>query len=333
MVSLELSPAWLDGPRWPLIDQVPPVKLAARPGPKPTKPQARTVVCLPDPQVGFWRDMDTGDLEPMHDIRAMDVALQVARAANPHELVNLGDLLDLAEFSRFGHEPTLDQTTNPALQAAHRWLVAQRVHIDPDELIVLEGNHDKRLQDAIAKHNRGALYVRKADATPDDWPVFSIPYLLALDDLDATYVDGYPAGQYWITDEFVAEHGKRVNSGGSTAAKQSREAPGTSAVFGHVHRIEVHTRSVVVGECDLRRNVFVSPGCLCRTDGAVPGYGSGTSSNGRPVVNHEDWQQGLAVLTFPETGEAPQVETVFINDGRAMFRGQLYEAGPYLDVL
>ena len=333
MVSLELSPAWLDGPRWPLIDRPPPVKVTAKSGRRPAKPEARTVVCFPDPQIGFWRDMDSGELEPMHDVRAMDVALQIAAAANPHTVVNLGDLLDLAEFSRFGHEPTLDQTTNPALRSAYRFLAVQRELLAPDELIVVEGNHDKRLQDAVAKHNRGALYVRKADATPDDWPVFSVPYLLGFDDLDVTYVEGYPAGQHWLTEDFVVEHGKRVNSGGSTAAKQSREAPGTSAIFGHVHRIEVHTRTVVIGESDIRRNVFVSPGCLCRTDGAVPGYGSGTSTGGRPVTNHEDWQQGLAVLTFPESGDGPQIETVFIDDGRAMFRGQLFEAGPYLDVL
>ena len=333
MVSLELSPAWLDGPKWPLIDRPAPVKVAALPGKKPAKPAARTVVCFPDPQIGFWRDVDTGGLEPMHDVRAMDVALQIGVAANPHTLVNLGDLLDLAEFSRFGTEPTLDQTTNPALQTAHRFLSVQRTHLNPDEMIVVEGNHDKRLQDAIAKHNRGALYVRKATATPDDWPVFSLPYLLGFDDLNVEYVEGYPAGQYWLTDSFVVEHGKRINSGGSTAAKQSREAPGISAVFGHVHRIEVHTRSVVVGPENVRRNLYVSPGCLCRTDGAVPSFGSGSSANGRPVVNHEDWQQGLAVLTFPENGDAPQVETVFIDDGRAMFRGELYEAGPYLDLL
>ena len=333
MVSLELSPAWLDGPKWPLIDRPPPVKIARLPGKKPAKPEARTVVCLPDPQIGYWRDMDTGDLEPMHDTRAMDVALQIGVAANPHEVINLGDTLDLAEFGKFGNEPTLDQTTNPALATAHQFLAVQRAHIDPESLIVMEGNHDKRLADAVAKHNRAALYVRKADSTPDDWPVFSIPYLLCLDSLGVEYVDGYPAGQYWLTDSFVVEHGKRINSGGSTAAKQSREAPGISAVFGHVHRIEVHTRSVVVGSEDVRRNVFVSPGCLCRTDGAVPSYGSGSSTAGRPVVNHEDWQQGLAVLTFPENGDAPQVETVFIDDGRAMFRGELYEAGPYLDLL
>ena len=333
MVSLELSPAWLDGPKWPLIDRPPPVKIPIRPGRKPAKPEAKTVVCFPDPQIGYWWDLDTGELEPMHDPRAMDVALQIGVAANPHEVINLGDTLDLAEFGRFGNEPTLDQTTNPSLETAHRWLAVQRAHINPDRLIVIEGNHDKRLADAIAKHNRAALYVRKADDHPDGWPVFSIPYLLCLDDLGAEYVDGYPAGQYWLDDGFVVEHGKRINSGGSTAAKQSREAPGVSAVFGHVHRIEVHTRTVVLGEHDVRRSVFVSPGCLCRTDGAVPSYGSGTSANGRPVVNHEDWQQGLAVLTFPENGDAPQVETVFIDDGRAMFRGDLYEAGPYLDLL
>ena len=38
MVSLELSPAWLDGPKWPLIDRPAPVKVAALPGKKPVKP-------------------------------------------------------------------------------------------------------------------------------------------------------------------------------------------------------------------------------------------------------------------------------------------------------
>ena len=47
MVSLELSPAWLDGPKWPLIDRTPPVKIPIRPGRKPAKPEAKTVVCFP----------------------------------------------------------------------------------------------------------------------------------------------------------------------------------------------------------------------------------------------------------------------------------------------
>ena len=331
MVSIELSPAWSDGPRWPLIDRPVPIKLSSKPR-KRVKGGSRTVLCLPDPQIGYWRDMDSGQLEAMHDITAMDVALQIGHDVRPDGVVNLGDLLDMTEFGRYETEPSLDQTTNPSLRTARRFLDVQKQDIGSDEFIVIEGNHDKRLADAIARHNRSALYIRKADATPDDWPVFSVPYLLGLDDLGVEYVEGYPAGQHWLTDSFVVEHGKRVASGSSTAAKYAAATPGVSAVFGHVHRLEVHTKSLVLGPDEVRRSVFISPGCLCRTDGAVPSFGSGTSANGKPVTNHEDWQQGCVVLTFHDD-VLPQVEPVFINNGQAMFRGELYTAGAYKEVL
>lgn len=336
MVSLELSPAWTDGPKWPLIAPVDPVVVRApKSRDKPKKATGtRTIALLPDAQIGFWRDMDTGELEPMHDIAAMDVALQVTRDADPDGITNLGDLLDLAEFSKYGHEPTLDQTTMPAIRIAHRFLALQRSHTRADENILLEGNHDKRLKDSVTKWNRAALYLKKADATPDDWPVFSIPNLLCLDDLGVQYVDGYPAGQHWLRDDFVVEHGRRVASGSSTAAKYAKEAPGVSVAFGHAHRQELHSAAVVVGRGEVRRSFFISPGCLCRTDGAVPSFHSGTSANGKPVTNHENWQQGLTIVTLTENAnDPPQVEFVPINGGRALFRGRSYEAGTFTEPL
>ena len=47
---------------------------------------------------------------------------------------------------------------------------------------------------------------------------------------------------------------------------------------------------------------------------------------GRPVAALEDWQQGVAVVTFKE-GDGPfHVELVPIHDGEALFRGRLLSA-------
>jgi hypothetical protein len=57
----------------------------------------------------------------------------------------------------------------------------------------------------------------------------------------------------------------------------------------------------------------MSPGCLCRVDGAVPGVSS------RP-----DWQQGFGVITRHRETGATTMHPVQIHDGIAMYGGKTY---------
>jgi hypothetical protein len=70
------------------------------------------------------------------------------------------------------------------------------------------------------------------------------------------------------------------------------------------------------------RSVAVSPGCLCRVDGAVPSVNSGVSSDGKPGKHWENWQQGVAVVWYNEETGRFAVELVHIIEGAALYQGQ-----------
>ena len=70
-----------------------------------------------------------------------------------------------------------------------------------------------------------------------------------------------------------------------------------------------------------------SPGCLARIDGAIPSTKGGVDLDGRPLVRHENWQQGIGVVTYEDGGDhkfAYEVATIY--DGWMMYRGKEYRA-------
>lgn len=316
--SIVLTPSWAEGPKWPTVQPARPCVI------RPVKPRTvipsdnRTAVILPDIQVGFRQDLQRGGLDPFHDEAAMSAALAIIRKVRPDLIVFLGDCLDLAQFGTFDQEPAFALTTQPALDRMHRYLVECQANSPHAKLVYIEGNHDRRLQKS-AERNTAASTLRRA-AYPDEWPVLSVPFLLGLDDLGVEYVSGYPAGCYWINDRLACIHGHKVRSTGSTAAAVVDDER-VSVIFGHVHRIEqsMRTRRVRSG---YRTSQAASPGCLCRIDGAVPSTKGSTDPLGRPIEAAENWQQGVAVVSYEE-GDGPfGLELVPIFDGVALFRGE-----------
>ena len=320
--SVILHPSWEEGPAWPVVQPAAPTVI------RPAKNLTRRVqvadghkvaVILPDVQFGFRRNAETDLLDPYHDDRALNVALELVRIVRPDLIVLLGDVVDLAEFSRFEQEPEFAGTTQRELDAAHLFLARLRAEVPDAEIRYLEGNHDRRIARAIVQNAKAALRLRPAYTTPETWPVLSIPSLLRLDDLGIKYVGGYPANLTWINERLACVHGEKVRSNGSTAAAVVDDER-VSVIFGHVHRIEqkYKTRRTYEGA---RFSFAATPGCLCRVDGAVPSTKGSSDPFGNAISRPEDWQQGCSVVTFVE-GDGPfAYEQVFINEGRALFRG------------
>tara|TARA_Y100001949_G_scaffold175259_2_gene184660 strand:+ start:3043 stop:4200 length:1158 start_codon:yes stop_codon:yes gene_type:complete len=322
-VSVVIAPAWADGPEWPVVQQAPPITIKPVKA-KTTRSKYKTAVVLPDPQIGF-RMYEDGELDPFHDEASMDVAIQILVGLDADMVVNLGDFLDFAEFGKFEQEPAFAKTTQAAVDRGHRFLCDQRVNAPDAHIVLLEGNHDRRLQKAVTNNTAAALHLKRAEA-PDDWPVMSVPYLLRLneDHLNVEYVGGYPAGIYWINQNLACIHGHITRSRGSTVAAVVDDER-TSIIHGHIHRIELQhkTRRTFEGA---KRSLAASPGCLCRIDGAVPSTKGSTDPHGRPVNAVEDWQQGMAVVTYEEGDGNFDVELVPISRGEAIFRGTYYRA-------
>jgi predicted phosphodiesterase len=286
----------------------------------------KTAIVLPDPQIGY-RAFDDGTLDPFHDLAAMDVALQIIAYEQAQygvdQVVNLGDFLDLPSQGRFAQEATFARTTQLAIDQGHLFLARQRATAPDAEVVLIEGNHDRRMQNFVEANAIAAFGLKRANLQ-HELPVMSLPFLLRLDELNVTYIDSYPAGKHWINDKLRAIHGNKVRSNGSTAAAYTNDMPHISTVFGHTHRLEIQSKTTWdrMGKI---RSMAISPGCLCRVDGAVPSVNGSIDSNGRPKEEFENWQQGVAVIKYKDSGEF-FVDLVQIDDGRTVYQGIEFNA-------
>lgn len=102
----------------------------------------KTAVILPDMQLGFRRDPSNGKLISLHDRKAMDVALQIARYIRPDRIVLLGDNLDLAQESKYPTGPEFYFTTQAAAVELAWWLAQLRAIDSEMQIDYLEGNHE-----------------------------------------------------------------------------------------------------------------------------------------------------------------------------------------------
>ncbi len=314
-------------PKWPVVQPAKPTII--RPSKvKPAKATGewKTAVILPDPQIGF-RHYEDGTVDTFHSVEAIEVALQVTAHVQAtrgvDKVINLGDFLDLPGQGKYIGEPSFAQTTQASIDYGHVFLAQQRATAPDAEIVLIEGNHDKRLTFNI-QVNAGASFGIKRANLPTSWPVMSLPHLLRLDELGVEYIDAWPNGKHWINKRLFARHGDKVRSGSSTANVYVKDNPHVSQIFGHVHRIEMHYQTVADFDGP-RRSVAASPGCLCRVDGAVPSYGSSIHVDGTPAERWENWQQGVMVVDYNDDGRFA-LTPVHIMDGWAFYDGREFRA-------
>jgi len=323
LTAVQFVPSWDNGPKWPVITPGPSYAT-----PKPTTKSRKAAgfqiaVVVPDIQIGFYRGPD-GELEPTHDESAMSVALALISDLNPHEVVLIGDNLDLPEMGKYLTYPTYQQTTQAAIDRASLFCAQLRKVAPNAEITWLAGNHEERMPKYVATNAMAAYGLKRANQ-PESWPVLSVPFLVRMDDYGIVYKPGYPAADYWLNEKLRIIHGDRVRSNGSTAHVYLNQEK-TSVIYGHIHRIETayKTREDYDGP---RTIMAASPGCLARIDGALPSTKGGVDLDGRPLTRHENWQQGLGIVTYEKKGQAKfTYECIPIYGGWAMHNGKEYAA-------
>ena len=312
-------------PAWPVIQAADPVKVVLPKGKveRITRDSNyKLAIKGADTQIGF-RILPDGTAQPFHDEKAMATFVETVRLYQPEKVTILGDFLDLAAQGRFSQEAGFARTTQMAINAGYQFLASLRAAAPASDIIVIEGNHDKRMQNFIEANALAAFGLKRADL-PDTWPVMSLPYLLRLDELNIQYVDAYPAATDWDNDTTRNIHGTRANSNGSTMAQYANQLPHINTWAGHTHRAEVVYKTVLGPRGEAIESYAANPGCLCRVDGAVPSVKGAINAEGIPAVIVEDWQQGLGFLYYNETESLPQVYR--IRSGRVIIDGRVIEA-------
>jgi hypothetical protein len=308
----------VDVPENPFIRQAAPVKIT----PSKVKPVNRDyeiIGVFGDNQTGYRRINE--ELVPIHDERAMKVARMIFRDLQPETIVNVGDCIDLAGQSKY--EPDSNHFTNTlqaSLDRVHSYYAELRADNPNAKIVEVDSNHNVRLGKFVIKQAMDFYGLRRANA-PGEWPILTYPYLARLDEVGVEWISGYPAAEYWHSDDLLFIHGREVRSNGSTAELYSKKNPDTNLVFGHVHRQEAHTRTTRQG----KYLTAITFGALAKNDGHVPSYGNGVTDRGEVVKHQENWQQGIGVIKDYGDGHY-QFDTVHIQDGRAFYNGKEYKA-------
>lgn len=270
--------------------------------PKPLKVQStwkegeeiRKVVFVGDQQV------------PKHDRRLHQLFLEWLEYNKPDEGVMMGDAGDFSRLSKYTDNPEWDEDVQDCIDQTY---MVKREYVqasDQTDWVMLEGNHDARIRDAILNKLPRIYGIRRAKVPgeKEERAVMSIPNLLRLDELGIKYIqpDGdYEHASHKVSKNLAARHGWLVKKGAGASALATLDTLGHSIVIGHVHRQSIihKTTHDIDGEPSVI--AAMETGCMCTSDGL--GY----------AVN-PNWQQGFGVATvWPDHTFKLELAT-YVND-------------------
>lgn len=258
-------------------------------------------LALFDLHFGFARNFRSGKLDPFHDRKAIAVALEVAEQSQPDAIVIGGDFLDMSEWSeKFILRPEFYFTTQNALIECAWWLGKFIQKCPKSKITMLGGNHEDRLTTLVTKRLVALMPLASVDDL--ETPVASIDNLLGLSRLGIDYIEDYPDGAYKVTKDTLIEHGSIARAKPGMTAAAVVEQRNLNIIFGHKHTLERASRNIETYK-GKRIVTAACGGCLCRTDGTVPG-----------LNKNVQWQNGLTEIIH-DAEKAYAINQMLIEDG------------------
>ncbi|MCA1840035.1 MAG: metallophosphoesterase, partial [Actinobacteria bacterium] len=250
--------------------------------------------------VGLWDlhygyERKGGHKTPLHDTKALGIALDFIRDFKPDHVILGGDILDCGSVSHHNHgKPGATEGLKLLTDATE--LKAKL--IDPIDKLVprakkvyIVGNHEDWLNDLEQQIPalEGIINVQSLLKLNKTWNVV-------------------PQGEAYKLGKLVFVHGDQIK-GGVHAAKWAVDTFGRNIFFGHIHTHQSYTK---VSALDLHGHTGTAVPCLCKKN---PNYGGGSPNR---------WQQGFLYGYQDETSFNAYVVTIV--DGRAFVNGKLYRA-------
>jgi len=316
-VSLDLLKRTPDELKW---NPVAPVTLDT-PMSRITQPETHmpgTALVFSDLHVGYAVSRQTGEFMPTHDRRCLDVFLSVAAKLKPEQIVFVGDMLDMTEWStKWVTSPDMMFTTQAALVETLWWLTMLRRSCPGSRIVILEGNHDARLVRSIAKNYIAAAGLRPANELNGP-EIMSMERLMGLSSVDVEYIPHYPDNHFEICETLHVVHG---GGGGKDPVKylsRSLEGIRVSQISGHIHKLAKVYLTDWYGDRHSTRYA-ASCGCAVKIGGPLPRASRWGSYN---------WQNGFAYVEYTRGSNGTCQHSTdiveIVGGSKCYFRGHEY---------
>lgn len=238
-----------------------------------------------------------GHKVPLHDPKAVDIALQFIADFEPDHVILGGDILDCGSISHHN------------AGAAGR-LEGLRLLADAKEL---REEVITPIEEAVGKNGRLVYII----GNHEDWLTDltdEIPALEGIVDIKSLLNLGkrwevIPQGRFTKLGKLVFIHGDQI-SGGEHVAKTAVCQYESNVRFGHFHTYQAFTKNTPI---DKAGHTGIAVPCLCRKD---PGYGKGKPNK---------WMQGFEYGSVGGPSGAFEDVIAIIVEGKAIIDGKVYE--------
>jgi hypothetical protein len=250
-------------------------------------------IALFDAHMGYERDSSRHKV-PLHDSKAISVALQFAHDFKPDHIILGGDILDCGSVShhRRGSVGQLEGLRLLAEAVECRETIIQPLQkLSKGRLIYHIGNHEDWLQDVT-------------DELPALEGIVDIRSLLKLDDR----WEVIPQGKASKLGKLTFVHGDQIK-GGANPANYAVTAYERNIRFGHFHTFQVATKTTPI---DATGHTGIAVPCLSKKG---HNYGGGAPNK---------WMQGFLWGYVDGPGGVFADYVTVIVDGKAIINGKVY---------
>ena len=229
---------------------------------------------------------------PLHDRKALNVALQFAKDFKPDHIILGGDILDCGSVSHHNaHKPGAIEgfrILEDAKECVNN-VINELAALKPKSKVFIKGNHEKWVDDLI-------------ETMPALEGIVDIETLLNLGDWKVV-----PNGESHRLGKLIFVHGDQIK-GGEHCAKWATVAYEANVRFGHFHTAQMYSK---VSPIDQHGHSGICVPCLCRKG---PKYGGGSPNK---------WQQGF-VYGYLNKDKTFNDYLAIIVDGKATINGVQY---------
>lgn len=239
---------------------------------------------------------------PFHDPTAIRVLHGVIKDARPDIIVNVGDVVDCWQISRFDKDASRLDSLQENIDDARKHL-HQIAQLAPKaRRVLLEGNHETRLARAICGLEGVSREFGKLRAFQQ---AMTWPNLLQTESMGWEFIPERMQSRTPILPKIITKHGSVVRKWSGWSGKGEWEKYGRSGVSGHTHRLGWFVHRDHNGNSS-----WAETGCTCLLES--------------PYGVDFDWQQGFAVMTWNADYRLQDTQFVSVRDGSAIWREKEY---------